>query len=172
MLASVLPKIHTLICMIFIFYNSLQKLWHWTSLIFYCSDLVTNIVCFISLGDLDMDARLIPAPTMTWLHLWRMNQSNLVFTRAGGQAYQIYTKFSLSQLHLRTDLFSMYFEGYIKVENWIEIQKSLQNAWNSTNFSGRLWETQQILQLLMVCWIFRAKICVNFDCAAKKIFSY
>ncbi|XP_052686989.1 uncharacterized protein LOC128166095 isoform X1 [Crassostrea angulata] len=100
-------------------------------------DLVTNIVCFISLGDLDMDARLIPAPTMTWLHLWRMNQSNLVFTRAGGQAYQIYTKFSLSQLHLRTDLFSMYFEGYIKVENWIEIQKSLQNAWNSTNFSGK-----------------------------------
>uniref|UniRef100_K1PJY3 Uncharacterized protein n=1 Tax=Magallana gigas TaxID=29159 RepID=K1PJY3_MAGGI len=70
-----------------------------------CSnDLVTNIVCFISLGDLDMDARLIPAPSMSWLHHWRMNQSNLVFTRAGGQAYQIYTKFSLSQLYLRTDL--------------------------------------------------------------------
>lgn len=145
----------------FFFLQLFTKKWHWTSLIFYCSDLVTNIVCFISLRDLDMDARLIPAPSMSWLHHWRMNQSNLVFTRAGGQAYQIYTKFSLSQLYLRTDLFSMYFEGYLKLENWIEIQKSLQNAWNSTNFSGRLCGTLQCLQLLMVCRIFRAKICVN-----------
>lgn len=124
---------------------SLQYLWLWTSLNFYCSDLVSNIVCFVSLGDLEIDARLIPAPSMSWLHHWRMNQSNLVFTRAGGQAYQIYTKFSLSQLYLRTDLFSMYFEGYLKLENWIDIQISLQSAWNSTNFSGKLCRTYRYM---------------------------
>lgn len=129
-----------------IIFFSLQYLWPWTTLNFYCSDLVSNIVCFVSLGDLEMDARLIPAPSMSWLHQWRMNQSNLVFTRAGGHAYQIYTKYSLSQLYLRTDLFSMYFEGYLKIENWINIQTSLQSAWNSTNFSGKLCRTNIFAQ--------------------------
>lgn len=142
-LASVLQSNYIWICIIFF---SLQYLWPWTTLNFYCSDLVSNIVCFVSLGDLEMDARLIPAPSMSWLHQWRMNQSNLVFTRAGGHAYQIYTKYSLSQLYLRTDLFSMYFEGYLKLENWINIQTSLQSAWNSTNFSGKLCRTNIFAQ--------------------------
>lgn len=105
---------------------------------FFCRDLVSNIVCFISYDGVDIDARLTPTPSMSWLLQWTVNQSNLGFARAGGQAYQVYTKYSLSQLVLRTNLFSMYFEGYLKIDHWTDIAASLQSAWNFTNFSGKM----------------------------------
>ncbi|XP_062576750.1 uncharacterized protein LOC134238644 [Saccostrea cucullata] len=105
-------------------------------------DIVSNIVCFVSHGDLAIDARLISTPSMSWLQSWRKNQSHLAFSRSGGQPYEVYTKYALNQLYLRTDLFSIYFEGYIKLDQWKDITESLQNAWNSTTFSGKRLHVQ------------------------------
>ncbi|XP_061181618.1 uncharacterized protein LOC133190156 [Saccostrea echinata] len=105
-------------------------------------DIVSNVVCFVSLGDLVINAHLISTPSMSWLQSWRKNQSQLVFSRSGGQPYQVYTKHSLQQLYLKTDLFSIYFEGYIKLDRWKDITESLQSAWNSTTFSGKRLHVQ------------------------------
>lgn len=137
----------------------------------------------MTLGDVEIDARLISTPSMSWLHSWTMHQSQLSFSRAGGQTYEVYTKHLLSELYLRTDLFSVYFEGYIKLDYWTDIAESLQRAWNSTStFSGnqvyyRTCSSSKIKFVSLKCTIFivSVKLILSMICirmSAGKAFFY
>jgi hypothetical protein len=111
--------------------------WHCVDIFHGFSDVVSNIVCFVSLANVEIDARHISTPSMPWLHNWTLHQSQLSLSRAGGQIYEVYTKHSVRELYLRSDLFSVYFEGYIKLDYWTDITETLQKAWNSTTtFTG------------------------------------